>query len=180
MGIAVHSKVAWDSPLSPLTSPVVGSLASNTHCTWPQKPFLYWCLICFYVPVNGKLDLIKRLTILGRNSRLYNTYSEIHYQCSPNTLVKFDCLAWLRWWPVRFLHLKLLIVQLENLCDDTFFSVFFFKTRFLYSPVHPETHSVDQGALERRHLPDSASPVLELKARTTTVWFKNILLNFNS
>jgi hypothetical protein len=40
----------------------------------------------------------------------------------------------------------------------------------LYSPGCAGTHFVDQAGLELRNLPASASPVLGLKACTTTAW----------
>jgi hypothetical protein len=59
-----------------------------------------------------------------------------------------------------------------------FFFFWFFKTGFLCnSPGCPETHSVDQGGLELRNPPASASQVLGLKACATMPGFIN---NFNN
>jgi hypothetical protein len=48
------------------------------------------------------------------------------------------------------------------------FGFWFFETGFLCSPGCPGTHSVDQGGLELRNPPASASQVLGLKACATT------------
>jgi hypothetical protein len=57
------------------------------------------------------------------------------------------------------------------LCFVLFCFVLFFRDRVsLCSPGCPGTHSVDQGGLELRNPPASASRVLGLKACTTTAW----------